>query len=73
MVLGSNYQICLDQKCGIEYAIHTLRKQYEKTGSDSILLIYAENAFNSLNRNLAFKNIANILPFDTTSHIELIL
>ena len=28
MSLGSNYQLCLGQKCGIEYAIHTLRDQY---------------------------------------------
>ena len=25
--LGSNYQLCLGKKCGIEYAIHTLRDQ----------------------------------------------
>ena len=57
VVLGSNYQLCLGQKCGIEYAIHTLRKQYEKTDSDAILLIDAENAFNSLNRKLALKTL----------------
>ena len=61
-VLGSNYQLCLGQKCGIEYAIHTLRKQYERTDSDAMLLIDAENAFNSLNRMLALKNFANICP-----------
>ena len=27
MSLGSNYQLCLGQKCGIEYAIYTLRDQ----------------------------------------------
>ena len=48
MVLGLNYQLCIGQKCGIEYAFHTLRKQYKKTDSDAILLIDAENAFNSL-------------------------
>ena len=26
MSLGSNYQLCLGQKCGIEYAIHSLRE-----------------------------------------------
>ena len=60
MVLGLNYQLRHGQKCGIEYTIHTLRKQYEKTDSDAKLLIDAENAFNSLNRNLALKNLANI-------------
>ena len=49
-------------KFGIEYAIHTLWKQYEKIYSNAVLLIEAEKAFNSLNRNLALKNIANICP-----------
>ena len=42
MRLGSNYQLCLGQKCGIEYAIHTLRDHYSKTSADSVLLINAE-------------------------------
>ena len=49
MVLQLIYQLGLGQKCGIEFAIHTLRKQYEKTDSDAILVIDVENAFNSLN------------------------
>ena len=49
MSLGSNYQLCLGQQCGIEYAIHTLRDQYSKTSTDAVLLIDAENTFNSLN------------------------
>ena len=39
MSLGSNYQICLGQKCGIEYAIHALRDQYSKTSTDAVLLM----------------------------------
>ena len=60
--LGSNYQLCLGQKCGIEYAIHMLRDQYSKTSADAVLLIDAENAFNSRNRKLALKNIENTCP-----------
>ena len=60
--LGSNYQLCLGQKYGIEYAIHTLRDQYSKTSADAVLLIEAKNAFNSLNRKLALKNIENTCP-----------
>ena len=56
MVLRSNYQLCLCQKCSIKYAIETPRKQHEKKYSDAKLLI----AFYSLNRNLALRNIANI-------------
>ena len=62
MSLGLNYHFCLGQKCGIEYAIQTLRDQYSKTSADAVLLIDAENAFNSLNRKLAFKNIENTCP-----------
>ena len=62
MSLGSNYQLCLGQKCGIEYAIHMLRDQYSKASADAVLLIDAENAFNSLNRKLALKNIKNNCP-----------
>ena len=62
MSLGSNYQLCLGQKCGIEYAIHTLRDQYSKTSANAVLLIDAENAFNSLNRKLALKNIKITCP-----------
>ena len=61
MSLGSNYQL-YRKKCGIEYAIHTLRDQYSKTSADAVLLIDAENAFNSLNRKLALKNIENTCP-----------
>ena len=62
MSIGSNYQLCLGQKCGIEYAIHTLRDQYSKTSANAVLLIDAENAFNSLKRKLALKNIKNTCP-----------
>ena len=67
MSLGSNYQLCLGQKCGIEYAIHTLRDQYSKTSADAVLLIDAENAFNSLNRKLALKIIENTCPSFSTA------
>ena len=62
MLLGSNYQLCLVQKCGIEHAIYTLRDQYSKTSADAVLPIDAENAFNSLNRKLALKNIEKNCP-----------
>ena len=53
--LGKNFHFCLDQKCEIEYAIHSLRKEFEKPETEVILLIDAENDFNSLNRELALK------------------
>ena len=58
--LGSNIQLCLGQKCGIEHAIHTLREEFDADESCSILLIDASNAFNLLNRKLALENIETI-------------
>ena len=60
--LGKNFQLCLGQKCGIEYAIHSLRKELEKPETEAILLIDAENSFNSLNRELALKNVEIFCP-----------
>ena len=58
--LGSNIQLCLGQKCGIEHAIHTLREEFDADESCSKLLIDASNAFNLLNRKLALENIETI-------------
>ena len=41
--LGSNYQLCLGQKRGIENAIHKLRDQCRKNSADAVLSIDAEN------------------------------
>ena len=60
--LGSNFQLCLGQKCGIEHAIHSLRDQFENKNVEAILLIDAQNAFNSLNRKLALENIKLLCP-----------
>ena len=49
-------------KNGIEYAIQLLRDHYSKNSADAVFLIDAENAFNSLNRKLALKNIKNFCP-----------
>ena len=60
--LGKNKQLCLGQKSGIEHAIHALREAFSSSDSEALLLIDASNAFNSLNRHLALKNIERICP-----------
>ena len=61
-LLGKNLQLCLGQKCGIQHAIHRLRKQFETPETQGILLIDAKNAFNSLNRDLESRNIEKLCP-----------
>ena len=50
--LQKNFQLCLGQKCAMENAIHILRKEFEQAETEAILLIDAENAFNSSIENL---------------------
>ena len=64
--LGKNFQLCLGQKCGIEFAIHNLRNEFEKPETDTILLIDAEIAFNSLNREFAIKKCRTFLSGSTS-------
>ena len=45
--------VCLRQKCGIEYANHTLISCFNGDNNNALLLIDAKNNFNQLNRNLA--------------------
>ena len=59
-LLGGVTQLCLGQKCDIEHAIHSLRESFEDTETEAILLIDAQNAFNSLNRELPIKNIERL-------------
>ena len=66
-LLGKNLQLCLGEKCGIEHAIHSLRKQFETPETQGILLIDAKNAFNSLNRDLALRNIEKLCPSNITA------
>ena len=54
--------MCLGQNCGIEHAINAPRKAYESPEVEGVLLIDAQNAFNSLNRELALKNIDILCP-----------
>ena len=47
----ANSQMC-GHKSGSEAAIHTMKMMYERDDSDAVLLVDAENAFNSLNRKV---------------------
>ena len=55
-------QTCAGHGAGAEAAIHAMRKIYEDDATDAVLLIDAENAFNSMNRQVALHNIHVICP-----------
>ena len=55
-------QACAGLQGGVEAAIHALRNIYEDTDTHGILLVDADNAFNSLNRSAALHNTRIICP-----------
>ncbi|XP_066914998.1 uncharacterized protein [Clytia hemisphaerica] len=60
-----NSQMC-GQKSGSEAAIHAMRSMFEKAETDAVLLVDAENAFNSLNRAVFLHNIGITCPLLAT-------
>ncbi len=55
-------QLCAGQPGGCEAAIHALRQVFADVGTDAVLLVDADNAFNRLNRAVALHNIRYICP-----------
>ena len=55
-------QTCSGLKSGSEAAVHAMREYFDTEECEGILLIDAENAFNSLNRKTALHNIRISCP-----------
>ena len=55
-------QLCAGQEAGCEVAVHALREVFNSSDSEAILLVDASNAFNSLNRKMALRNIRHLCP-----------
>ena len=55
-------QVCAGQEAGAEAAIHAMHNIYETEECEAVLLIDAENAFNSSNRKAMLHNISIICP-----------
>ena len=60
-VVGAD-QLCEGQKGGCEAAVHTLRQGFQSSSANAILLIDAKNMFNSVNRQVALRNILHFCP-----------
>ena len=55
-------QVCAGHVCGCEAAIHAVQQLFNDSASEGVLLVDAENTFNSLNRMAALHNIEVICP-----------
>ena len=55
-------QLCSGQISGCEAAIHALNEAYYQDDAEGILLVDASNAFNTLNRAAALRNIQHLCP-----------
>ena len=55
-------QVCAGLESGCEAAVHTMRNVFSREDTEGILLVYAANAFNNLNRKAALHNTGFICP-----------
>ena len=50
-------QLCAGQEAGCEAAIHAMLKTFKSNETEAIIIVDAENAFNSINRKALLHNI----------------
>ena len=55
-------QVCAGHIAGSEAAIHAMRQTLENPETDGTILVDATNAFNTLNREVALRNISYLCP-----------
>lgn len=60
--VAGSLQLCAGQIAGTEAAIHAVRSRFESEDCEALLLVDASNAFNTLNRQTALRNIRSLCP-----------
>lgn len=55
-------QLCAGVSSACEAIVSTVKSVFEMGGAEGLLLVDASNAFNSLNRGLALRNILHLCP-----------
>ena len=55
-------QLCAGQDAGCEAAVHAMHELFPDDDSEAILLVDADNAFNSLNRQSGLRNVLHLYP-----------
>ena len=63
---AGSIQVCAGQEAGSEAAAHVISDVYEKDETKAVLLVDADNAFNSINRKAMLHNISITYPLITT-------
>ena len=58
--LPGSLQLCAGHDSGCKVAVHSIRQLFSDSETEAILLLDAENAFNSLNRDVALSNILQL-------------
>ena len=66
MHAAGSLQVCAGQEAGAEAAIRAMYDIYNDEDSEGVLLVDAENAFNSINRNVMLYNISVLCPIILT-------
>ena len=64
-------QLCGGQIAGIHAAVHSVRKLFDNDTTEAILLVDANNTFNSLNRANPLMNIRTVCPAFSTILINI--
>ena len=59
---AGSLQLCAGQKAGSEAAIHSMNLAFKDQDCEAVLFVDASNAFNSLNRQVALRNIRVLCP-----------
>ena len=54
---AGNLQLCAGQQSGCEAAVHAMSDIFDEESTDAVLLVDANNAFNTINRKVLFHNI----------------
>ena len=55
-------QLCAGQEARCEAAVHAVHQMFESPDAEATILVDAKNAFNSLNRENALRNIQHLCP-----------
>ena len=63
---AGSLEVCAGQGAGSEEAIHAMEKIFKEESTEAVLLVDAENAFDSINRKVFLHNISILCPAIST-------